>query len=434
MKLNKPNNINYCVTVIDIKNIQPLEGCDNVVATQIMGNQVIVGKDTSIGEIGLFFPVECALSTKYANVNNLFRKAELNADIVKKGYLEETGRVKALKFRGYKSEGLFMPLDSLISFATKSELTSLEIGSSFDELNGVEICKKYVVRTNRTPGEPGSRTNNKSVRTSKLVDNQFRFHIDTAQLGKNLHKLQPTDIVSISSKWHGTSSISSYVLCKKPLKWHEKLLQKLGVQIVDQRYDYIWSSRKVVKNDDMSSMDNSFYKEDIWGMAHKELEPYLEKGMTIYFEIVGYLPNGSEIQSNYTYGCDSGKHQNYIYRITTTNVDGKVVEWSAKMVQDWCKAKGLIPVHEYFYGRAENFLPYDGGDLEVWRNNFLNKVKLLYNDHDCQFCKVKGLPEEGVVIRVEGLDIEVYKQKSFLFLQRESKQLDKGEADIESEN
>ena len=47
-------------------------------------------------------------------------------------------------------------------------------------------------------------------------------------------------------------------------------------------------------------------------------------------------------------------------------------------------------------------------------------------------CKNK-LPEEGVVVRVEGLDLEVYKQKSFNFLQLESKLLDENQTDIESE-
>ena len=45
------------------------------------------------------------------------------------------------------------------------------------------------------------------------------------------------------------------------------------------------------------------------------------------------------------------------------------------------------------------------------------------------------VPEEGIVVRKESLfNCESYKLKSFRFLEGESKQLDTGEVDIESEN
>ena len=42
MTLKTPININYCATVVVIKNIIPLDGCDNIVSTTILGNSVIV--------------------------------------------------------------------------------------------------------------------------------------------------------------------------------------------------------------------------------------------------------------------------------------------------------------------------------------------------------------------------------------------------------
>ena len=44
------------------------------------------------------------------------------------------------------------------------------------------------------------------------------------------------------------------------------------------------------------------------------------------------------------------------------------------------------------------------------------------------------VPHEGIVIRSEDLSINVYKLKCFKFLDKESKLLDKGESDIESES
>ena len=43
------------------------------------------------------------------------------------------------------------------------------------------------------------------------------------------------------------------------------------------------------------------------------------------------------------------------------------------------------------------------------------------------------VPEEGFVLRIEGLDFEAYKCKSEAFYLRETKLLDKGEFDIEEQ-
>jgi hypothetical protein len=42
------------------------------------------------------------------------------------------------------------------------------------------------------------------------------------------------------------------------------------------------------------------------------------------------------------------------------------------------------------------------------------------------------VPEEGIVLRKEGYEIECFKLKSFAFLKRETEQLDKGGVDMES--
>jgi hypothetical protein len=72
MKLTKPENSNYCATVVEIKNIIPLDNCDNVVQTSIFGLQAIVGKEVKVGDIGVFFPVETQLSEQFCAHNNLY--------------------------------------------------------------------------------------------------------------------------------------------------------------------------------------------------------------------------------------------------------------------------------------------------------------------------------------------------------------------------
>jgi len=446
MKLKQPKNNNYCAIVCEIKTLLPLEGCDFVQAAIILGQQVIVGKDIKIGDIGLYFPVETQLSEIYLKSNNLYRKSELNTDIEKKGYFEENGRIRCVKFRGNKSEGLFMPWQSLVftdfikSDWTKVEEligTPLNIGDEFDEIEGIEICRKYIPKFVNTPGLANSKKNRITKKNeSKLIENQFRFHDDTSMLFKNLHKIKPNDLISITYKLHGTSFISSKILCKKPLKWYEKILKKLGVNIVDTKYDYIYSSRKVIKGDELNPNAQHYYDADIWKLGHDRVKDFLQDGMTFYGELVGYTPSGAGIQGKYDYGCEPGTFEAYIYRITYTNPSGKVFEFSAKQVQDFCHYKGLKAVPQLYYGYALNIVSesYERyGDSDNFRNDFLIKIKELYNEKDCYMCKNR-LPEEGCVVRVEGENFEAYKAKSSAFYMLETKQLDKGESNIEDEN
>jgi len=443
MKQKEPKNINYCATVVEVKNKIDLATCDNVVGTMICGCHVIIGKDTEIGTVGLYFPVETQLSKDFLAANNLYRDTTANVDSEKKGYFEENGRVRCIKFRGHQSNGLFIPLESLAFVAKLKSIRSIndmvELGDEFDELHGIELCRKYIPKGTRTPGKPGSGNKGKGrkSRESKLIENQFRFHYDTAQLGRNLHKITPDSLISITYKVHGTSGISGKILCKRKLTLVEKALKwaKLA-RISETEYDYINSSRKVIKNDDLNPNPSGYYSEDIWSIAGEELKSYLLDGMTLYYEIVGYLPGGGPIQGSWDYGCQPGEHKIYVYRITYTNDAGQVFEFSAKQVQDWCKLNGLTPVIEKFYGYARSIAPeaYERyGDSDEFRNAFLEKIKELYNEKDCYLCYHK-VPEEGVVVKVEGPLAEAFKQKSFRFLDKETRDLDANKIDIESDN
>lgn len=281
---------------------------------------------------------------------------------------------------------------------------------------------------------------------------------------------------------HNTSSISSKILCKKKLNIIEKILVKFGFDINKVFYDNVYSSRKVIKNqfainkiDDVKWLlqecwqlikkgkikkaygkfkielnfiikkkATHFYDEDIWKIANEELSPFIENGMTIYYEIVGYLTNGKMIQKEFDYGCKVGEHKIYIYRITHTNDQGKIYEMSAIQLQEWCISRGLNPVIELYYGYAEDlylelktWVGNSISDLELkeWREKLLDKLSndsvRFFMEQDCPYCTYYKVPFEGIVLRKEKLDIESYKLKCYRFLERETKLLDKGEEDIE---
>jgi hypothetical protein len=434
MKLAEPKNKNYCAVVVKLDRFADLTGCDNVKAALIFGNSVIVGKDTQAGAVGLFFPVETQLTRDFLANNNLFRKPEWgNVDSEKKGFFEEHGRVKAVKFRGHKSEGFWIPLESLLYLEVP--LSEFPVGAEFDTVGDRVICRKYVPRYQSRVGS-GPKTAKTPRNEDKIVEGQFRFHIDTENLRRNVHKIEPGMWISISDKWHGTSAVFANVLVKRELRWWEKLLKKLGVHVQEQEYGFTWSSRKVIKgvNGETRNDHNHFYSEDIWGVVAQEIQSLVPKGITLYGEIVGYTTDGAPIQKGYHYGCQPGQHRFLVYRITYTNPDGKVFEFGWQQMKEFCAKYGLEMVKELWYGQAHAFAnthyptieePFEERLLRGIEQYFVDEKACPYNNNE--------VPAEGVVVKVDKLDEAVaYKLKNFSFLAYETKQLDKGETDVET--
>lgn len=138
----------------------------------------------------------------------------------------------------------------------------------------------------------------------------------------------------------------------------------------------------------------------------------------------------------FDYGCKQNKFEVYIYRITYTNPNGDVFEFTSKQVQDWSKERNLKAVPELYYGEFEKIFPvnefYETTELS-FEEKILKYLRDTYLEKDCYMCKNK-LPAEGIVVRKEDIKLEAYKYKSFKFLDMETKQLDKNEEDIEESN
>lgn len=167
--------------------------------------------------------------------------------------------------------------------------------------------------------------------------------------------------------------------------------------------------------------------------------------MTAYYEILGYLPGNKFIQKGYDYGYvpDVSEAQPYqygrnfgirIYRLTYTNVDGKVFEFSPREVQIWSKEHDLIPVTELYYGKARDLYPDLDPDVH-FSENFIDRLandkafNMECNSPDCN----NKVPNEGIVIKIDNMKPAAFKLKCFKFLNKEQQQLDKGESNIEDE-
>ena len=455
-KLSPNHNINYCASVKALTNFRKLENSDRLFVTTIEGNDIITASQFEIGDLVIYFPVECTISSKFLAFTNSYENKEMNDNPEVKGYFNKAGRVRAVKMRGSVSTGFIVPVQSfydwLVTLKPNLKLSEFVANTEFDYYDDVFVCKKYVpiqqVVKERNEKQKQERKH-KVARKPRLVDNQFRFHHDTPQLAKNLHKVLPTDIITITGKLHGTSGVFSQVLVNKALSRWQRFLKWCGADIVDKEYGSVFSSRKIVKAEKFLNPEEKkelgYYKEDIWKTVNTELEPFLEEGMTLYCEIVGYLKSGSMIQSNYDYGYEVGKHGTYVYRITTTTPSGKVIEWSSLQIKEWCNKKGINMVPIYYTGQAQELFPNLKGylsntesteeELNVWRDEFFKALADKYLEKDCQLCvsSKKKVPDEGVCLRIEGLESNILKAKSRRFLKMETDLLDTDAVDIESE-
>ena len=454
---SKKASLNYLAKVVKIDNFgkHPNPEVTRMKCAYVDGFNIIVGIDEQPG-LFVYFPTNSQINPALLRYANLYRHTELNENPEKSGFFNDNGRVTAIKLKGLVSEGFLLPWEVFNSFLLASVNVGIdkpEINFEFDSVshNGKEfwVNKKYIVVRNTT-GAQGSQPNKRGQKKLKLFDriieNQFRFHYDTALLKKSPWVIQPNSLISITEKIHGTSGISAYLLCKRPPTLLEKIglfIEGYGWKTTISYFDYIYASRSVIKNQYINKhVKAGYYGIDVWKYADNVVRPFLQKGMTMYYEIVGFLPNGNYIQKDYDYGCvpptegevyTPEKHFKVrIYRITMTNVDGLVHEFSAREVQQFCEITGLTPVTQLYYGYAKNLYPKMRSTTN-FSKNFMAKLAEdtnFYMEMSSPSCNNR-VPNEGIVIRIEDMIPHAWKLKCFAFLNKEQKELDKGEENIE---
>ena len=375
----------YNAYITRIKNMHKHPNADRLQIGECFGNAVIVSMDYEDNQLGIYFPSDGQLSVEFAEANNLLRKKDENGNNVG-GYMDPDKRnVTAIKLRGEKSDGLFLPLKSLESFG---DISTLNEGDRIDNFNGHEICKKYIpLRQHRVGGvSAGNKTRKKKVPVAPL----FAEHADTEQLAYNLGAFKPGDEIEITLKMHGTSQRTGYL---PTLKGHKKTLidkifRREGKPIYD--WGYVSGTRRTVLED----FDGGYYGSNAFREAHsKFFEGKLNKGESVYYEVVGFTDTGAPIMANadnkklndkefikkygevtqFSYGCEPelknlvvadvtqdeltpmyipiGKQSDiYVYRMTMTNEDGFVVEYTPNFMRYRCEQMGVktVPVMDKF--------------------------------------------------------------------------------------
>lgn len=436
----------HCGYVVKISQLRPHSNADRLQIAEIFGNPVIVSLDVKIGDIGVYFPSDLQLSERFCQVNDLVRRKDENGKQVG-GYLDPDKRnIKALKLRGERSDGLYMPITCLADFC---KISDLKVGDTIDTVNGELICQKYIPRQTRTPGAPGS----KAVKKAKAnIAPTFYEHVDTAQLAYNLNVFKPGDIVQLTLKMHGTSGRTGYLpLIHTKQTWFDKLFHRHGKDY--KEYGYITGTRRVVLDGKRSG---GFYDSDDFRMAMAaKFEGKLHKGEVVYYEIVGFQgPKGAPIMAQvanskvkdpaftkqygevttFSYGCDNSNGYDgayydetgtlayfepccdvYVYRMTMVNEDGDVVEYSPDQIKERCEQMGVNVVPEFarFFvpdhvlGLHGEYVPVDPGEYVVRRvEEYFDGPDPIGKTH----------VREGVVARIlNRSNFAVYKHKNFSF-------------------
>jgi hypothetical protein len=418
IKLQEPENSNYAAVVVRIAHVNKLDNCDNVVGTPLLGFQAIVGKDTQVGDLGIVLPAECQVAEEYARLANLHRHANLNAVETAVGYLEDNRRVKAMKFRGHRSDCLFMPLASL--GYTGADLDALNPGDTFDKLNGHDICRKYTVKRSAMAHAKTHAVRDKVFK--RLDEKLLPQHHETGNFFRNLDAIAPDQRVVVTQKLHGTSIRVGNTIVKRKLSRREKFAARFGVAVQKTEFANVYGSRKVIK-DTNNPHQKHFYGSDIWSDEGKRLDGLVPENFIVYGELIGWTKDCAPIQKNFTYQIPEGTCELYVYRVAFINGQGRMTDLSWDALKTFCTDLGLKHVPELWRGSLEALDPESFLDVKFHAEGRKQALPLD-----------KASPcDEGVCIRAEGLVPTILKAKSPAFLRHETKCLDAEVVDIEED-
>ena len=407
----------YSAYITTLKELHKHSNADRLQCSTVFGNNVIVSMDYQVGQRVVYFPTDGQLNEEFARENNLLRlKDEFGNNVG--GYLDSAKRnIKALKLRGEQSDGLVLPIEVLSKY---TDVTQLKDGDAITVLNGVEICQKYIpkVQGRRNPNPNSKSKKSKKMTSEKISYPYFAEHVDTAQLAYNLNAFRPGDTCYITLKMHGTSARTSNAI-ELTTKRKPRFLRKLGFHDKEsKRYKIISGSRRCV----LKSYDGGYYGSNAFREKYHNLfAEKLPKGMEVFYEIVGYVHDDVPIMgrcknslvqdkefrrqygdvTTFSYGCDVGENECYVYRMTMTNEDGYTVELPWEQVEVECEKMGVkcVPTFDKF-----TFTTTD---------DLMARVEQYYEGPDPIG---KTHIREGVVVRIDNRpSFTAYKHKGFHF-------------------
>lgn len=413
--------MSYKAYVTYVKNIRPAENADRLNACEVFGNTTIIDKTITEDTLILYLPSDGQISVEFGEKNNLFRRKDENGNNVG-GFVDPDKRnIAAIRLRGNRSDGLVLPISCLnYCFSHGDASIEFHAGDVIDGLvNGHEIARKYIPKTNHRSGSVGS---GGKVQKKKIKINlpYFTEHIDTPQLTYNMDMFKPGDLICLTEKVHGTSSRNANTL---QISYKKNLFHKLfnlkGRKV--EEYKYVVGTRRTV----LESATGGYYGTNEFRLEWaNKFKDKLIPGECVFGEIAGFMAPGQPIMAKgdnkktkdknfiktfgdttvFSYGCneEKGNSRYFIYRMTYTTPEGFVFEYPWDLVKLRAEQMGFEVVPEldrFIYTTEEDFL----ARIEEW----MDIPSTIDSSHII----------EGVVVRALNApnSFRVAKNKSFNF-------------------
>lgn len=183
--------------VAKIDRIEEIPGADKICTGYVLGEQVIISKDWSVGDVGLLFPEGLQLSEEFCKYNNLYRDSSKNRDNNKRGFFDNNRRVRTQPFMKVRSEAFFCEKSALV-YCGENQHLDLQVGDQFDALNGFKVCQKYYSE------QTLKKVNNIQKKKTKVnATPDFHKHVNTEQFKHYVNKINVGDLITIQAKAHG---------------------------------------------------------------------------------------------------------------------------------------------------------------------------------------------------------------------------------------
>lgn len=191
----------------------------------------------------------------------------------------------------------------------------------------------------------------------------------------------------------------------------------------------------------LENYEGGFYGDNEFREVHsKKFEGKLWKGETVYYEVVGYQKGSNPIMGTcsnkklndkefikqygektvFSYGCEEGKSEIYVYRMTITNEDGNVIEYTPDFMRYRCEQMGINCVPVLWKGYISEKFPIvihkdNLPDLVISNaGEYAEYLAEQYNDGPDPIGKTHV--REGVVVRIINRPkFCAYKSKNFSF-------------------
>ena len=259
-------------------------------------------------------------------------------------------------------------------------------------------------------------------------------HADTEQLAYNLDAFRCGDEIEITLKMHGTSQRTAHlpVFQKYKRNFVDWICGRPGTPIYD--WGYVTGTRRTV----LENYDGGYYGSNEFREQHsKFFEGKLWKGEEVYYEVVGFTNTGAPIMAEcsnkklndpdfvkqygdttvFSYGCSPDGKETvwggaveggyvdfpvpqsdiYVYRMTMTNEDGDVVEYTPDFMRYRCEQMGAKTVPVLWKGTIPEH-PGSEEDPTITAGEWIKNVAERFYDGPDPIGKTHV--REGVVVRI----------------------------------